>query len=165
MPPDVSPLSLSGLTPLTRLHRLIAVTPIAGRQAHRGVEIFALALERYTHGFVVTFQVQSVGQGPDLGDAAAAAVGSELALRVEDDHGRRYPALLDHGYGAGQGRDWQWRASYRCDPVLDPTARQLWLTIATLTWPAPDAAPRRGGPSPTLAGPWIFTVTLAPSTW
>ena len=165
MLPDASPLSLIVLTSLTRLHRLIAVTPIAGRQAHRGVEIFALALERYTHGSIISFQVQSVGQGPDLGDTAAAVVGPELALRVEDDQGRRYPALLDHGYGAGQGRDWQWRASYRCDPVLDPTARQLWLTIATLAWPALEAAPRRGGTLPTLAGPWVFTVALAPSTW
>ena len=101
-----------------------------------------------------------------LGGAKAAAKWARYPTAAgTTDEGASSRTLLDHRYGAGQGRDWHWRASYRCDPVLDPTARQLWLTIATLAWPALEAAPRRGGTLPTLAGPWVFTVALAPSTW
>jgi hypothetical protein len=50
-------------------------------EEHGGVAVLALALEVYQAGFVATFQVQSLGEGPDLGDADDAAHSPHLALR------------------------------------------------------------------------------------
>jgi len=69
-----------------RLDRLLAVLPIAQAQQHHGVEVLALAVEIYTAGFVVTFQMQSHGAVPFIDDAPA------LALRVTDDQGGPYRA-------------------------------------------------------------------------
>lgn len=160
MSDEHAPLHVVVLKPLPRLYRLVGVTPIAQAQERHGVEVLALALERYDAGFVVGFQVQSLGQGPRLGGDVALEEGPRLALTATDDRGGRYRVALEGQTGAGQRREWQWRVAYRSDPTLDPAARELHLTIATLTWTRPDERVRRFVPVQTVAGPWSFVVAL-----
>jgi len=141
-----------------RLDRLLAVLPIAQAQQHHGVEVLALAVESYTAGFVVTFQMQSHGAVPFIDDAPA------LALRVTDDQGGPYPSQRSGATGEGVRGDWQWRLAYRCTPALDAHARALHLEIADITWHCPDAARRRFVPARIVSGPWLFIVALLPRT-
>ncbi len=94
-----------------------------------------------------------------VGETQAHRGIEHLALTATDDRGGHYTSRPYEGRGFGQGRDWQWRGAYRFAPALDPTARQLRLVLAALTWPRPDQARRRGGPPPTVVGPWAFAVT------
>jgi len=154
------PLHVVVLKPFPQLHRLVGVTPIAQVQERYGVEVLALALECYDAGFVVGFQVQSLGRGPQLGNDVSLEEGPRLALTATDDRGGRYRAALEGQAGEGQLREWQWRVAYRCDPALNPAARELRLTIAALMWTRPDEHARRFVPVRTIAGPWSFVVAL-----
>ncbi len=163
MPRERYPLHVVVHVPPPRLHRLVRVVPVGEPQEHRGVEVLALALEVYEAGFVATFQIQSLGSGPDLGDADDAERSPRLALTAVDDRGGRYTSAPYEGCGCGQGRDWQWRGASRFAPALDPAARTLRLTLAGLEWMRPDAATRRFVPAQTIRGPWRFAVALAPA--
>ena len=161
MPRDRYPRHVVVHVPPPRLHRLRRVVPIGQAQEHHGVEVLALALEVYEAGFVATFQIQSLGTGPDLGDADDAERNPRLALSGTDNRGGHYTGAPYEGSGFGQVWDWQWRGAYRLAPALDPAARTLWLTLATLEWTRPDAATRRFVPAPTVRGPWRFAIALA----
>ncbi|MDP9375954.1 MAG: hypothetical protein M3Q65_26595 [Chloroflexota bacterium] len=160
MPRDRYPLHVVVHIPPPRLHRLVRVVPIGEMQEQHGVAVLALALEVYQAGFVTTFQIQAVGAGPDLGDADDAERSPRLALMATDDRGGHHTGQPYEGNGFGQGRDWQWRGAYRFSPTLDPAARKLRLVLAALTWARPDQVRRRVVPTPTVIGPWAFTVTL-----
>ncbi len=161
MPRDRYPLHVVVHVPPPRLHRLVRVVPIGETQERHGVEVLALALEVYEAGFVATFQIQSLGAGPDLGDADDAERSPRLALTAIDDRSGHYTSQPYEGSGFGQKRDWQWRGAYRFAPALDPAARTLWLALAGLAWPRPDGTPRRSVLAPTLRGPWRFAVNMA----
>ncbi len=162
MPRARYPMHVVVHVPPPRLHRLVRVVPVGATQAHRGVEVLALALEVYEAGFVATFQIQSLGSGPDLGDADDAERSPRLALTATDGRGGHYTSRPYEGRGFGQGRDWQWRGAYRFTPTLDPAAHTLWLTLAGLAWTRRDEEPQHDVPNRTLRGPWRFAVALAP---
>ncbi len=151
MPRERYPMHVVVHVPPPRLHRLARVVPIGQAQEHHGVEVLALALEVYAAGFVATFQIQSLGAGPDLGDADDAERSPRLALSATDNRGGHYTSMPYEGSGFGQVRDWQWRGA----------ARTLWLTLAALEWTRPDEATRRFVPAPTIRGPWRFAVDVA----
>ncbi len=73
--------------PPPHLHRLRRVVPIGGTQTHHGVEVLALTLEVYAAGIVATFQIQSLGAGPDLGDADNAERSPCLSRSAIDNRG------------------------------------------------------------------------------
>jgi len=139
-----------------RLDRLIAVLPIARMRRHAGIEVLALALEIYSAGFIVTFQVQSHGAVPFVDDPPT------LTLTIADDQGRGYTNQPAGAMGEGAGNEWQWRLGYRCIPALHPHACELRVEITGMTWTRPEAAPRYFVPIRTLGGPWAFTVALPP---
>ncbi len=165
MPRDRYPRHVVVHVPPPRLHRLVRVVPVGATQAHRGVAVLALALEVYEAGFVATFQIQSLGAGPDLGEADDAERSPHLALSVTDDRGGQYTSEPYEGSGFGQGRDWQWRGAYRFSPVLDLRARTLWLTLPALMWSRPPEAGQRHVPQRTVRGAWRFAVTLSPGAF
>ncbi len=112
MPRDRYPRHVVVHVPPPRLHRLVRVVPVGATQAHRGVAVLALALEVYEAGFVATFQIQSLGSGPDLGDADDAERSPRRALMAGPrmrpwdikprGHGRRLPPHGGPLPGAGQ---------------------------------------------------------------
>ncbi len=120
------PLHVVVLVPPPRLHQLVHVVPIGQTQEYGGVAVLALTLEVYEAGFVATFQIQSLGSGPDLGDADDAERSPRLALTATDGRGGHYTSQPYEGRGFGQGRDWQWRGAY------------LWW------WPVCSSAPLLG---------------------
>ncbi len=160
MPRARYPLHVVVLVPPPRLHRLVRVVPIGQAQDHHGVAVLALALEVYEAGFVATCQIQSLGSGPDLGDADDAERRPRLALTASDNRGGHYTSRPYEGNGFGQGCDWQWRGASHCAPALAPAARTWWLTLARLTWAGADEETQQEVPVCTLRGPWRFLVTL-----
>ena len=164
MPRERHPLHVVVHVPPPRLHQLVRVVPVGQMQEHGGVEVLALAVEVYRAGFVATFQVQSLGDGPNLGDADDAERSPHLALTAVDDRGGRYTGQAYEGSGFGQGRDWQWRGAYRFAPALDRATQTLELMLTELTWTRPAEAQRRYVPVCTVAGPWRFTVPVAPES-
>ncbi len=86
--------------PPPRLHRLRRVVPIGQTQEHHGVAVLALVLEVYEAGFVATFQIQSMGAGPDLGDADDAERSPRLALSATDNRGGHYSPIVSSSRSA-----------------------------------------------------------------
>ncbi len=140
------------LKPLPRLDRLVAVLPVAQARERGGVEILALAVERYTAGFVATFQAQSHGAVPFI-DAAPT-----MTLAATDDRGNRYAPSPYGAAGEGGLGDWQWRLAYRFAPALDPRAAALTLAIAALRWVLPDVAREEHVEVAAVDGPWAFAI-------
>jgi hypothetical protein len=94
--------------PPPRLHRLRRVVPIGQTQEHHGVEVLALAREVYEAGFVATFQIQSLGADPNLGDADDAERNPRLALSATDNRGSHYTSTAYEGC---------WRAERAAPPA------------------------------------------------
>ena len=146
--------------PLPELRDLLGVVPIAQRQRRDGVEVLALALERYANGFIVTLQLQGIGGAPfERGFPT-------LPLEATDDRGGQYRGI-DHGGSGGGGERWAWRTTRLFTPALDPTARELRLEAAALHFQGYSPGWRRLGPSGGSAvivpGPWGVTVPLPPA--
>jgi len=122
------------------LDDLVRVIPVAQRHAAGTASLTFAALELYGNGFVGTFRLLTDAPRPPM---------SYFAVTAADDRGGEYGAIMHGGTGGGRAGHHEWRFTYRFAPALDEAARQLTVTLATMS---------RGSDA---AEDWSFAIELS----
>jgi hypothetical protein len=126
---------------------LTRVIPLGTEVEAGGVRVELIALELRTDGGIGALATHT--RPPD------APPGFFADAHVTDDAGTEYVAAVQ---GGGQSSPSHARFELRFAPPPPPTARNLTIEIRRFMDPFPAPSPRP------VAGPWSFTIALAPST-
>ena len=143
--------------PDATLRELIDVLAVGQSEQVGPATLTLLSVERYQDGFLAQFRLLQEYTPPE--DPSRRGF-PELVCEASDERGGRYTMWPNGGSGGGGRGVLHWRLAYRYAPALDPTARELRLSIPTVRWRHLASAGQPSAPDEVFDGPWRFLVVL-----
>ena len=133
-----------------QLRTLRRVIPVVQTQERAGWAITCIAAEAYDEGFRITLRVYGEGKAPN----------ADLALRVRDDRENDYHLWTGGGSGEPTTGACDWRLSFECALRLDPTSRELSISVDEVSSSEYDLQLHRLVTKQVDRGPWTFLAPL-----